>query len=239
MSLSPIEFNLNSVCEAVSRESVSNLQERASADFETDLVQPGILLIDKYLPSTITPSVLQKTDRLLIQFSGGFCVIEDLINRMDDWLRENRPEYYSKLLPGIDDAALDRVESQFQLQLPAEFRALYRWRNGQPPNVFESFQENWMFPRLKDIVDTKKMLDSMIGEDFDEPTWWRRGWIPFLSNGGGDHLCLDLTAEDGGTPGQIILFWHDEGDRDIEFPSVRRWLSDLVHSMEQGTLELD
>jgi cell wall assembly regulator SMI1 len=37
----------------------------------------------------------------------------------------------------------------------------------------------------------------MIGYGFDDPKWERRGWIPFLSNGGGDRLGLDLMAEDG------------------------------------------
>ena len=82
------------------------------------------------------------------------------------------------------------------------------------------------------------MLDGMIGYDFDDPKWWRRGWIPFLANGGGDHLCVDLTAEDGGKPGQLIAFWHDDETRDVEFPSLAAWLRDLVESMENGTLEL-
>jgi cell wall assembly regulator SMI1 len=62
--------------------------------------------------------------------------------------------------------------------------------------------------------------------------------VPFLSNGGGDHLCLDVVAEDGGTPGQVIAFWHDPENRSIEFASPDEWLETLVESMEDGTLEL-
>jgi hypothetical protein len=49
---------------------------------------------------------------------------------------------------------------------------------------------------------------------------------------------VDLAAEDGGTPGQVLIFYHDCELRPIEFPSLRTWLADLVESMEQGRLEL-
>jgi cell wall assembly regulator SMI1 len=95
-----------------------------------------------------------------------------------------------------------------------------------------------MFSPLDDIVSSKELLDGMIGEDFDDPKWWRRSWVPFLPNGGGDHLCIDLTAEDGGTPGQVRIFYHDDPSRKITHPSFEAWLHDLVHSMEAGTLKL-
>jgi cell wall assembly regulator SMI1 len=95
-----------------------------------------------------------------------------------------------------------------------------------------------MFSSIEEIADTKGIYDGMIGVDFTDPRWWRRGWIPFLANGGGDHLCLDLIAEDGGSPGQLIEYWHEEADRRVTYPSLDAWLSDLAASMEGGTLEL-
>lgn len=165
-------------------------------------------------------------------------MIDDLIARVDKWLRDNRADYYSSLLPGTTNEAIAELEERFSLRLPDDFRTLYRWRNGQPAKEFASFQDNRMFASLNDISKTKDMLDGMIGYDFEDPKWWRRSWVPFLANGGGDHLCIDLAAEDGGNPGQLIAFWHDDGDRDIEHPSLVDWLRDLVLSMEGGTLEL-
>jgi cell wall assembly regulator SMI1 len=78
----------------------------------------------------------------------------------------------------------------------------------------------------------------MIGSDFEDPRWWRGGWVPFLGNGGGDYLCLDVAAEDGGAPGQLVAFWHDRENRPIEFESFEAWLRELAESMEAGTLEL-
>jgi cell wall assembly regulator SMI1/predicted DNA-binding WGR domain protein len=164
--------------------------------------------------------------------------VSDLLARLDKWLSSNRPDYYGKLLRGAAPADLDAFEKKLQVQLPSGFRELYQWRNGQDPNCSASLQYNWMFSRLEDLSDSKETLDGMIGFDFEDPKWWRRGWIPFLSNGGGDHLCVDLTAEDGGAPGQLLTFYHDSKRRPVEYPSLRAWLSELVDSMENGALEL-
>jgi len=165
-------------------------------------------------------------------------MVDALIGRLDRWLAANRPDYYARLQPGVTDAQLDAFDARFALKLPAAFRALYRWRNGQADGNYKSFQMNRMFSPLESVADTKELFDGMIGHDFDRPEWWRRGWVPFLSNGGGSHLCVDVAAEDGGQGGQLVAFWKADEDRDIEYPSVEAWLADLVESMESGELEL-
>lgn len=166
-------------------------------------------------------------------------MVETLIGRMDRWLAANRPEYYAILQPGATDADLDAFEDRFSLKLPSAFRQLYRWRNGQDPMSYAPLQSNRSFCTLEDIARTKEMFDGMIGTDFEDPRYWRRGWVPFLHNGGGSYLCLDLVAEDGGHPGQLLGFWKQDNDRPVEFPSVEAWLADMVASMEDGSLELD
>jgi cell wall assembly regulator SMI1 len=165
-------------------------------------------------------------------------VVESLLERLERWLAANRPDYLAGLQPGVTDAQLDAFEARFALKLPAAFRALYRWRNGQADGNYKSLQMNRMFSPLEDVADTKELMDGMIGSDFDRPEWWRRGWVPFLSNGGGSHLCVDVAAEDGGQVGQLVAFWNRDEDRPIEYPSVEAWLADLVESMESGELEV-
>ena len=161
-----------------------------------------------------------------------------LIERVDRWLAAKRPEFYARLQPGVTNAALDAFESRFALRLPEAFRAFYRWRNGQEPTCNASFHGNRMFSSLEEIAETKDMLDGMIGSEFENPHWWRRGWVPFLANGGGDHLCLDLTAEVGGTPGQLVAFWHDWENRSVQFARFEGWLSQLADEMEASTLHV-
>src|SRR5262245_51589031 len=161
-----------------------------------------------------------------------------LIERMDRWLAANRPDYYALLQPGASDADLDAFEAQFSVKLPAAFRAIYRWRNGQEAMSSAPLQGNRSFCTLDEVASTKDMLDGMIGCDFDDPRYWRRGWVPFLHNGGGSYLCLDLAAEDGGQSGQLVGFWKRDEDRPVEFPNIEAWLADLVTLMETGELEL-
>jgi cell wall assembly regulator SMI1 len=157
---------------------------------------------------------------------------------LERWLAANRPEYLAQFHPGVTDRELDAFEERFALKLPSLFRAFYKWRNGQPDAYSASLQDNRMLMPLADIAETKDLLDGMIGADFEDPRWWRRGWVPFLANYGGDHLCLDLVAEDGGRPGQVIAFWHDWEKRSITYSSFEEWLAQLVQSMEDGDLEL-
>lgn len=163
--------------------------------------------------------------------------MNDLIQRFEAWLRENRPDYLAHLRPGADDAALDNFESTFSLRLPEDFRAFYRWRDGQSEDCTDSLYDNMMFSPLESVRETKTMLDEMIGTDFDDPTWWRKGWVPFLDNGGGDHVCLDVEAVDFGEPGQIVTFWHDWDRREAEHASFRAFFEDLVTAFEQGLFE--
>jgi cell wall assembly regulator SMI1 len=163
-------------------------------------------------------------------------MVKSLLGRMERWLAVNRPDYLSQLQPGVRDAQLDKFESRFGIKLPAAFRELYRWRNGQENHCYDSLQLNRMFTPLDEVADIKDMLDGMIGTDFKREGWWRRGWVPFLSNGGGSHLCLDVAAEDGGKVGQLVAFWKADADRPIEYPSVKAWLEELVSSMEDGSL---
>jgi cell wall assembly regulator SMI1 len=165
-------------------------------------------------------------------------MVDKLLARLEGWLITHRPDYYALLRPGASDAELDDFESRFALTLPAGFRQLYRWRNGQDPLSFASLQGNRSFMTLADIASAKAECDAMIGYDFEDPHWWRRGWVPFLHNGGGSYLCVDTAAEDGGQPGQLVAFWKADADRPIEYESVEAWLTDLVRSMEDGTLEL-
>jgi cell wall assembly regulator SMI1 len=161
-----------------------------------------------------------------------------VLTRIDHWLAVHRPDYYAQLQPGVNGAALDAFESRFPLRLPAAFREMYEWRNGQPPDCTERLLGNWTFEPLGEVSDRKEMLDGMIGYDFEDPRYWRRGWVPFLHNGGGSHLCVDLAAEDGGAPGQLIEFWKADEDRPVASPSVEAWLNGLAESMERGALEV-
>src|SRR5947209_14102249 len=102
-------------------------------------------------------------------------MVQAVIERLDCWLAVHRPAYYARLQPGVSEAALDAFEFRFSLRLPEAFRLFYRWRNGQEPTCSASFQGNRTFAPLEEVAQTKEMLDGMVGSDFEDPRWWRRG----------------------------------------------------------------
>lgn len=165
-------------------------------------------------------------------------IMQAWIERMGRWLAAHRPDYYAKLQLGVTDAQLDAFEERFALTLPTEFRQLYRWRNGQQHDYFKSLQGNRMFMSLEDVTSSKQIMDNFVGCDFDRPGWWHFSWIPFLDNGGGSHLCLDVTVVNGSQPGKLVAFWKADEDRPIEYASMQEWLAELVASMEDGSLQL-
>jgi cell wall assembly regulator SMI1 len=163
--------------------------------------------------------------------AGG---VEELLARLDHWLAFGRRDYYTELLPGASDTMLDAFEARFSLDLPVAYRALMTWRNGQRPGGRRGLQFDRGFLPLERVVEAKDVLDASIDAGFEDPLWWRRGWVPILENANGDHLCIDVKAEDGGTPGQLVSFWHDWDDRSVQYPSVERWLEVFVDTIEAG-----
>jgi len=154
----------------------------------------------------------------------------ELVTRLDAELRTRRPSYYALLRAGASDSQLDDLEKILPCKLPESFRDLYRWRNGQE-DPYEILYVNRSMLPVEEIIDFKQILDGMIGSDFEDPRHWRRGWVPFLENGGGSHLCLDLLAEDGGDRNQLIAFWKADADRPIEYPNLDAWIRDVIKTL--------
>lgn len=166
--------------------------------------------------------------------------MERLISRLDVWLRSNRASYYAQLLPGATDEEIQQFEQSLGLSLPESFKVLYQWHNGQPDDFFEAFHDNKMFLSLQEIErawsDLKELLES---GDFEIENWWHVGWVPFLHDGGGNYLCLDLEGTFTGQKGQLLEFWHDDYDRDVLYPSFEDYLETLVRCFEQEVWQKD
>src|SRR5450830_782995 len=51
------------------------------------------------------------------------------------WLTEHLPEVVSDLNPGATEGELEAFASKLNIVLPEQFKALYRWHNGQRMDV--------------------------------------------------------------------------------------------------------
>jgi cell wall assembly regulator SMI1 len=163
--------------------------------------------------------------------------MSDLIERLDRWLAENRPDYYSGLQPGISEEEVVALEAKLGVALPTGLRNLLKWHNGQAPKNYDSIYHNYSLIDAEEIAGIRESNNELLAAgDFDQPNWWDPQWIPFLGNGGGDNYCVDLAGSFGGTKGQIIVWNHDYEARPVEHVDFEHWLQTLVEALERGYL---
>ncbi|EMI56764.1 hypothetical protein RSSM_01804 [Rhodopirellula sallentina SM41] len=83
------------------------------------------------------------------------------------------------------------------------------------------------------------MLTDMAPAEGWPSEHWQAAWLPFLDNGGGDHLCYVVSDGHGFTPGQVIWFDH-EGDEshEVVHESMLDFRRDLYDRMLNDRLEL-
>jgi cell wall assembly regulator SMI1 len=158
-----------------------------------------------------------------------------LVDHLERWLAENRPVYHSGLRPGASEKRLMALERDLGRNLPAGLRALYRWHDGQSPDCPLALQHDWTFMPLDDVCVARAALAQLADEgEFPESNWWSSSWVPFLDNGRGDHLCVDLDGTFDGPQGQVVHFHHDHESRDAEFPGLESWLAAFMESLDAG-----
>lgn len=156
-----------------------------------------------------------------------------LLTRLDALLQQYRPAYYATLSPPATEAEIVALEAEFQVTLPPELRLWFGWRNGQ--KGFDNFFQNNMLHSVSSAAEAMRVNCEMLeAGEFELKNWWAPGWVPFLENGGGDHVCLDLEGTFTGQPGQIIRHWHDWESRTVLFPNLSAWLTAVIHAYEQA-----
>lgn len=158
--------------------------------------------------------------------------------RLDEWLADNPEEIPSRLNPAASDEDMLALEAALDVKLPEDFVESLKVHNGQPSIAGDFFDGDGLLA-VEDILSEWSAWKELVTSgDFDECTsepdegikddWYNLNWIPFTSNGGGDHLCLDLDPTDGGTVGQVIRVWHDDDRRTLVARSFREWLHRFV-----------
>lgn len=157
---------------------------------------------------------------------------ETLLARFDALLRQHRPAYHAALNPPVSATAVAAFELEFEVALPPELRQWLGWHDGQPAQLFDSLVGFYCFSSLADMADTMRINRELLADGDFVRNWWRPTWLPFLTNGGGDDLCLDPEGTFTGQPGQLIEHWHDGEARTVLFPTLTSWLAAVVAAYE-------
>lgn len=166
---------------------------------------------------------------------------EELIARYADWLEKNEPEAYRGMQPGLTAAQVQEWETALEIELPADFKTFYQWRNGQTTEhcligggySFLSAEETGKVHQY-----WKRTLQEKLehGLEWDDSLWNMR-WVPFLSSWDMDaYICLDLFGSFTGNSRQILYCPMGGASyfRCILYVSFQKFLETLVLAREHG-----
>ncbi len=172
--------------------------------------------------------------------------MNELWNRLKDWLEQNAPELLETMQPGASETQIVALEQHLGVNLPEDYRAFLRLCDGQPNDPKIRFYDGELLSTQTVKVQWdiwKELLDDGDFDDYEsqphqgvKSDWWNPRWIPFTHDGGGNHLCLDLDPAPAGTVGQVITMWHDSMDRELIFSSFTAWLENVVNGLESGRI---
>jgi cell wall assembly regulator SMI1 len=162
-------------------------------------------------------------------------MIKVLLEKLDVWLKSNRPIYYQDLQPPWTDEQFARIQELAGEAAPDSYHALYGWKGGQSALAAENLYEDWRFLQFEEARIEYQTYNELyeMGE-FKKQNWWHPKWIPFLLNESGVLMCVDLTGSFGGNPGQLVTFSLEDPARSREFPDLEVFLTCLLQGYEEA-----
>ena len=165
--------------------------------------------------------------------------------RFKQWLSLNYSDGLIDLNPPATDYEIEELTKILGVELPSDFLNVLRTHNGQKGEsawLFDS-QEFLSTHRIieefntwKNLLNTQFQGKSSTPDEGVKNDWWNTNWIPFTSDGCGDHYCLDLSPTNTGTKGQIITLWYESSEREIVAPSFSLWFEEYVEQLYSGEL---
>lgn len=169
-----------------------------------------------------------------------------LFERLESWLAAHAPQIYTGLTPGTSEDDLHDLETLIGRKLPDDYHALYR-RHGDWGRALRlthlplpEVQREWL------------LWESLAHEDFATtpeghtsqppgavtPRYVNLGWIPFLTDHGGNSVGVDLAPGAAGQWGQVITFGRDEREKFVLADSLGDFLREYVARLEAGKVKV-
>ncbi len=169
--------------------------------------------------------------------------MNQLIQRLERWLRDNAPNYYASLDPGVSSEAISSFEDTHQVRLPDLVRDLWQWRQPTPHGKrIKVPQLCWPYGGQQ----TPFRFCSRIMNDFIEvaaaeselPYFWRPSWVPLIGEQD-NFLVLDPEGVVTGNQGQLIYVENYSETHGVMARNFEEYLRPIVESMEHGLWEVD
>jgi cell wall assembly regulator SMI1 len=174
-------------------------------------------------------------------------VIKQFWADIDAILAEHDPEALASYLPGATPHTLQELAKAIGRPLPPELAEHLRIHDGQP-RLSPFGLDSCAFLSSSGIAQVhKELCESLASGAFEgleavnndgkvKADWWNRNWIPFMQHPLGGYRCVDMDPGPNGKPGQIIMWWDENEDRDVYAESltgqIERCYNDLTNPPE-------
>jgi uncharacterized protein (TIGR03067 family) len=143
-------------------------------------------------------------------------------------------------------AAIAEVEAKAKVKLPPALISLYRLHDGQDEDAANKALgetiESGLFPSIEGRGDLPfllvplKQLKSGLSSKMPG---FRKGWIPFGDNYGGDNIVLDFASKDPKKRGRVLQFNHEYGCATELAPSFEQYLQHIADGLNAGKIIWD
>jgi cell wall assembly regulator SMI1 len=175
--------------------------------------------------------------------------ITEVWTQLKSWLATNIPQMLEGMNEGASEQQISDLEANLGVTLPDDYKTFLRLCNGESDDSEVGFYDGELLS-ARHVWNQAKSWRDLVADgtfegEFSDPEtgirndWWNPKWIPFTHSGSGDHLCLDLDPAPGGTVGQVISMWHDDGRREMMYANFTAWLEHVLHGLESGEIVFD
>lgn len=135
------------------------------------------------------------------------------------------------LRPGIGAEVIERGFASTGFEAHRDLATLYSWRDGtsrdQPRKLLEvMFLTPFHLPTFGECLKTRS---DFLARQEDGDVFWKASWFPFASDGGGDHLFLDLNGKR-----EVRLSGQDEEGEPVIAPSLEDLIRFHLECVQRG-----
>lgn len=163
--------------------------------------------------------------------------MQDLLQRLEQWLQEHRPDYVSQLQPGLSIQEIAEITEPLPFQLPNEVIELYQWHNGTL-GFYDEFFLFFRFLPLSEAVEDTLMMRRYPEEqghynlgvqDSNFPDWQYYWFSLFYET---KERLVTVGSDHPSSTSSIIHFW--VGGRAKRFMSLRGLILTILECYETG-----
>jgi cell wall assembly regulator SMI1 len=178
--------------------------------------------------------------------------MNELWQQYTEWLSKNIPEQYKLLNGPATSDDFTAFEKTVGYSFPASLRDLYEINNGthDGDGIGGSLWNGYEFLSIRQITDNwianKEVIDdiypstgSSYPEDAIKTAYYNINWVPFLHDGSGNYIGIDLDPGVAGKSGQVINFGSDEIHQHVIANSLEDFVAIILRQIQSGNVKIE